>query len=146
MCTAPASDLGNWTCASDPRKYDSPLVLRSGGHVWLIARRHVTEDGHYDLQRRDLSQSEQYLFYQANYWNAPKRCAIWTVNPSDRTVTWLTDLPSRGDTCFPSAVARPEGDGWWLFDYTNDPEGPDRNWNQGQLDPTFIYQHHLRLQ
>jgi len=45
ICTAPADDLATWTCESDPRKYDSPLLFRRNGGVWLGARRHVTEDG-----------------------------------------------------------------------------------------------------
>lgn len=145
VCSAPADQLGQWTCTPDPRKFDSPLLIRSGGHVWLMARRHLAEDGHYDLARRDLTQSEQYLFYQAKYWNAAKRCAIWIVDPIARTIDWMADLPSKGDTCFPSAVRAPENHGWWLFDYTNDLDGPDLNWNQGQLAPTFIYRHHLHL-
>lgn len=146
ICTAPADDLGTWTCGLDPRKYDSPLVLRDAGRVWLIARRNVTEDGHYDLGLDGLSLEQQALQYQATYWNQPKRCAIWQVDPDSRSVTWVADLPSRGDTCFPSAVRNPDDDGWWLFDYTSNPDGDDVAWLQGQTSPTFIYQHDVRFE
>jgi len=146
ICTAPADDLGTWTCGLDPRKFDSPLVLRDAGGVWLIARRNVTEDGHYDLGQTDLPVEEQALNYQAAYWNERKRCAIWSVDPEARTVTWLQDLPSRGDTCFPSAVRAPDDAGWWLFDYTNDPDGDDLVWLQGQTSPTFVYRHDIRFE
>lgn len=146
VCTAPASALDDWTCAADPRKYDSPLLLREGAAVWLIARRNVTDDGHYDLGRTDLPIPDLALQYQVAYWNAPKRCAVWRVDPKARAVTWAADLPSRGDTCFPSAVRPPDRpDAWWVFDYSNDPDGPDLDWLQGQTSPTWIHQHTVVL-
>ncbi len=146
ICTASADALGDWQCTHDPRKFDSPLLFRSAGHIWLIARRHLTETGHYDLDRSDLPQASQYLLYQGEYWNAPKRCAIWSVNRDSKSVHWITDLPSRGDTCFPSIVSAPQNDGWWLFNYSNDPQGDDLNWNQGQLAPTAVFMHHVVLE
>lgn len=61
ICRAPADDLADWTCASDPRKYDSPLLFVEGGAVWLVARRNLTDTGLYDLDRDDLSMADQYL-------------------------------------------------------------------------------------
>ena len=152
ICTASADALGDWQCAHDPRKFDSLLLLRSEGRIWLIARRNVTETVHYALGRRDLPQASQYLLYQGQYllyqgqyWNAPKRCAIWHVDPARQTVDWVEDLPSRGDTCFPSAIKAPHKKGWWLFNYSNDPQGDDLNWNQSQLTPNAIFMHHIHF-
>ncbi|MCB9681007.1 MAG: exo-alpha-sialidase [Alphaproteobacteria bacterium] len=144
VCTAPADDLGTWTCAADPRKYDSPLVLASGGRVWLVGRRTLTEEGHYDLGRDDLSTSEKYVLYQGTYWQSPKRCSLWTVDPDTRTVAWVDDLPSKGDTCFPDAVEAGT-DQWVLYNYSSDPEGPELSWIQGQGGPTGIWRADVTL-
>ena len=66
------------------------------------------------------------------------------VDPDSLDVTWLADLPSRGDTCFPALV--PEGDGrWTVYNYTSSLDGPDLPWFAGQLRPTSIYALDLRV-
>jgi len=148
ICRAPADAVGDWTCASDPRKYDSPLVFRSaraaraGADIWLIARRNVSDTGRYDLGREDLSMSERYVAYQSDYWVHPKRCALWRVDPGALAVSHVMDLPSRGDTCFPEAVPLAPGREL-VFNYTSpipaDPSTPDIDWITGQTEPTIIY-------
>lgn len=142
VCTAPPGDLGTWTCASDPRKYDSPLIIDDEGEIWLVARRNVTETGHYDLGLEG-ERSERYLQYQANYWGQPKRCSVWRVSAEDRKVEWALDLASRGDTCFPEAL--PDGDGWLLYNYSSPIDGPDPSWLEGQNGLTHIYRQRLIL-
>ena len=143
VCTAPASSLGDWTCSPDPRKYDSPLTFQAEGRVWLIARRNVTEDGHYDLGL-DLPRAEAYLRYQAEYWGEPKRCALWEVLPDERRVEHVLDLPSKGDTCFPELI---EVDGELVvYNYSSDPDGPDWAWFEGQVRPTGIYRQVIRFE
>jgi hypothetical protein len=137
VCTAPADDLGNWDCLSDPRKYDSPLLFRAAGKVWLVGRRNLTDDGLFDLGRDDLDHADQYLDYQVAYWQEPKRCSLWEVDPATRTVTWALDLPSRGDTCFPDR--RDLGDVQEIWNYTSPLDGPDLSWIEGQNGPTDIY-------
>lgn len=139
ICRASASDLGNWVCASDPRKYDSPLMFRHGPTVYLVARRNVTETGNYDLFMRDKSHKEQTETYEVTYSFNPKRCSVWRVDPDTLTVEFLVDLPSKGDTCFPTYL--PAGPGEIdLYNYTNDYTGEqDYFWIQGQGLPTFIY-------
>ena len=144
ICRAPAGDLSNWDCKGDPRKYDSPLVFKRGDDVWLVGRRNVTDDGAYDLNKAELDPTEQYYDYQLNYWNAPKRCALWSVDPVALEVTWVLDLPSRGDTCFASVLDT--DDGLLLYNYSSDPNGPDVSWIEGQTSPTFIHRMILDLQ
>lgn len=140
ICHAPASDLGAWTCAPDPKKYDSPLVFRHGEEVYLVARRNVTETGNYDLFERSLSPKDQTQTYLIEYSFAPKRCALWRVDPGTLAVTWLFDLPSRGDTCFPSMLPGATDDEVWIYNYTNAYDGDtDYNWIVGQGKHTFIY-------
>ena len=144
ICHAEASALGTWRCANDPRKYDSPLVFRHGDQVWLVGRRTLGEDGRYDLGREDLPPAQQWALYQSTYWNSPKRCALWRVDPGTLAVTHALDLPSAGDTCFASVVPLGRGQ-YLLYNYSSPFEDPDRTWIQGQNAPTFIYRTTLTL-
>ncbi len=138
ICRAEANALGDWTCTADPRKYDSPLVFAHEDHIYLIGRRNVTETGAYDLGMDDLSAASQTLMYQADYWQHPKRCSLWEVDPEALVVEFLMDLPSRGDTCFPSAID--QGDGSFLvYNYTSPLDGEDVSWLEGQQGQTIIY-------
>jgi hypothetical protein len=138
ICTAAADALGEWECAHDPRKYDSPLVFTQGQRVFLVARRNVTETGYFDLGRSDLPADERFLAYQLAYWETPKRCAIWEVDAETLTVQHLTDLPSAGDTCFPSLLRISENE-VELWNYTSPLADPDISWFEGQTGETFIY-------
>ncbi len=97
ICSAPAESKGQWTCAHDPRKYDSPLIFVQGSRILLVGRRNVTETGNFDLGRTDLPAAERFLAYQLDYWETPKRCALWDVDPSTLEVSHIVDLPSAGD-------------------------------------------------
>jgi len=139
VCRAEADAPGAWDCASDPRKYDSPLLFRHGAEVYLLGRRNLTETGHYNLGLAELHPFLQTLLYEADYWFRPKRCSLWRVDPGAREVSFVLDLPSAGDTCFPAMV--PLGGGRYLvYNYTSPLEGGhDPFWLEGQLGPTHIY-------
>jgi hypothetical protein len=142
VCRGEADALGDWTCQADPKKYDSPLVFSHGERIWLIARRNVTETGAYDLEMRDLDPRDQTTAYSLDYWQHPKRCSLWEVNPDSLQVEWVLDFPSRGDTCFASIL--PDGDGrYTVYNYSSDPEGEDLSWLSGQTRPTQIYKQDL---
>lgn len=137
ICTAPKEDITAWTCKHDPRKYDSPLLLKYAGEIYLIGRRNVTEDGYYDLGRDEDPYDAKLAYYQLEYWNKPKRCALWHYNRTALRIDFLLDFPSKGDTCFPSILWRGE-DSFVLYNYSNDINGPDVSWHDGQLGDTFI--------
>jgi hypothetical protein len=138
VCRGEAAAPADWTCAYDPKKYDSPRMFRHGDQTFLLARRNVTETGHYDTGRDDLDRSEQYLQYQLDYWGTPKRCALWQVDAEALEVTHVLDLPTRGDTCFPEI--EPLGDGRYLIaDYTSPPDGEDLAWQPAQVGQTQVY-------
>lgn len=140
ICRAEAKDLGKWTCKPDPKKYDSPIVFREGDRVFLIGRRQVTESGNYDLMMRELSQKEQTGKYQVEYSFTPKRCALWEVDPEKLEVSFVVDLPSHGDTCFPGVIPHGEGN-YSVYNYTSplDALADDYIWIKGQGLPTHIY-------
>jgi len=142
ICRGEPGALAQWACVHDPKKYDSPLVFSHGERIWLIARRNLTDTGHFDLQMRDLEHSQQTMAYSLNYWQQPKRCSLWEVDPDVLVVQWVLDFPSRGDTCFASIL--PAGEGrYTVYNYSSDPQGDDLSWLDGQLQPTQIYKQDL---
>lgn len=137
VCRAEADALGDWECVGDPRKYDSPLLFRHGDGVWLIGRRNVSETGHYDLGEGETP-AQRTSRNLLNYSNRPKRCSLWRVDPEALTVSFVLDLPSKGDTCFASVV--PEGDNaYTVYNYTSPLDGRDVPWLVGQSGHTLIY-------
>lgn len=155
ICRGEAGAEAVWRCVVDPRKFDSPLVFREGKNVYLLARRNLSETGNYDLNydRRPLADggdgrplADQAASNQIGYWTKPKRCALWQIDPDALTVTFILDLPSRGDTCFPSAVRRAAHD-FLVYNYSSpiDAGGEDPTWMKGQIGPTLIYRQRLQL-
>jgi len=140
LCRAPAGDLTRWTCKNDKRKYDSPLVFRVGAEVYLIGRRNLTETGHYDLERRDLTIPGQELTYQLDYRGKPKRCSLWRWVKGEDRIAYVLDLPSKGDTCFASVIDGERPNERIVYNYSSDLDIPgEPTWGQGQIGPTHIY-------
>lgn len=144
ICRAEPDELGQWICAADPRKYDSPLVFGHDGDVYLVGRRQVANDGLFDLGLDELSHDEQLLEYQTTYWGTPKRCAVWKVDPDALTVEHVLDLPSNGDTCFASVVPLSDTQ-YLLYNYTSPLDDPELSWRDGQFGTTSIYRTVLTL-
>ena len=137
LCRAEADSLGQWNCVNDPRKYDSPLMFRHGADVYILGRRNLNGSGYYDLGYDDLPITAQHLLYELEYWLFPKRTSLWKLNPETLDVSWVLDLPSRGDTCFPGLI-RESDDRFMIYNYTSPLDGPDVAWVAGQLGPTSI--------
>jgi len=144
ICRAEADALDDWSCAPDPRKYDSPLVFAHKSEIYLVGRRQVANDGLFDLGMDELSAEDQLLEYQAEYWNTPKRCALWRVDGDALSVEHVLDLPSNGDTCFASVVPL-NGEQYLLYNYTSPLDDLELPWNDGQFGPTYIYRTTLTL-
>jgi hypothetical protein len=140
LCTAPPGDSMAWECPdeSNPERYDSPRMFTHGGEVWLLARRDV--DGPYDQGREDLTFQEQRLRYLLDYSARPKRTALYRVDRELLRVEHVFDLPSAGDTAFPSVV-KLGPHRFLVANYSSPVEDPDRTWLQGQLsgEGTGIY-------
>ena len=138
LCSAPPTDITDWTCSYDPRKFDSPLVFSHNGEIWLLARRQVANGGRYDLGASFLDRDQQLLVNQAAYWVTPKRLALWKVDTTHGVVNWVADLPSRGDTAFPGIVWTGP-DSLTVYNYSSPPGDDSIAWVAGQLGPTNIY-------
>jgi hypothetical protein len=144
ICRADTPGPRGWRTRAVANKLDSPLLFRDGDDVFLVARRQVAFGGRYDLGWRRLSPPRRTRAYQLLYWLTRKRTAVWRVDPDALDVTWLLDLPSRGDTCFPAIVADGPGD-YTLYNYSSPLDGWDRPWLAGQLGRTEIHSFKLRV-
>jgi hypothetical protein len=60
-------------------------------------------------------------------------------------LAFVLDLPSRGDTCFASALPGVRPDEVVIYDYSSDVHGPDLPWAAGQRRDTYVYRHVLRF-
>ena len=63
------------------------------------------------------------------------------MDPDLLEVSWVADIPSKGDTCFPELIETDAGP--VLYNYSSDPDGPELTWLEGQLAPTNIYRMRL---
>ena len=149
VCRAEPGAWADWTCTHDPRKYDSPLMLRAGGQSWLIGRRSLGNEGLFDLGAPAKTIADVYTSYQLAWWSAGKRCALWRVDSKSGSVSFVLDLPSAGDTCFASALpVAGEARAFTVYNYTSpldDRSRLDIKWLQGQLGQTRIYRARLDL-
>ena len=125
VCFAPADDLANWSCPmmSDPLRYDSPEMFRHGDDFYLVGRRDV-----FDGDPSVVDPTE----YITQYSSRPKRTAIYRVNTAERRVEHIVDLPSAGDTSFPS-IRRTGPHTFLLANYTSPLDEPDISWFEGQV-------------
>jgi diadenosine tetraphosphatase ApaH/serine/threonine PP2A family protein phosphatase len=79
------------------------------------------------------------------YITTAKRCSLWRFIPGEDRLGFILDLPSRGDTCFPSLLRGDDPDQIVIYDYSSDIEGPELPWSAGQRRETYVYRHELRF-
>jgi hypothetical protein len=141
---SPGGRADDWATRHFAHKLDSPYAFRCGDHVLVLARRQLFAHGRYDLGWTWPEPSARTLAYHAIYWATRKRSALWHVDPDTLELTWVADIPGRGDTCFPALVDH--GDGrFTVYNYTSPLGSLDRPWIVGQLAPTQIIEHDLRI-
>lgn len=140
VCTAPASDITDWTCRGDTRRLDSPYVFTRGKSVWVVARRQPNFGGNYDLGIPNLPDTDaQFAAYDAAYAATTKRCSLWRINPTTREFDPVIDVPGWGDTCYPQLIRQRHGRSL-LYNYTSPLDGSDEPWGTAlTVDRTLIY-------
>lgn len=138
ICRAEPGALADWKCVPDLKKYDSPLVFKHGSDIYLVGRRNVSKTGYFDLKKGKDTDPKAGLNYSIDYWRRPKRCSIWKVDPVELKVSFMDDLPSKGDTCFPSVIPMSENE-YMLYNYSSPVDGKDVSWHEGQQGHTYIY-------
>ncbi|MFO0549500.1 MAG: hypothetical protein U0271_14000 [Polyangiaceae bacterium] len=144
VCHASSTDLSKWTCTHDKRKFDSPLLFEHDGEIYLIARRNLAQEGAYATD--SIVNTDQYVLTQAAYSCSRKRCSIWRYVKGEDRIAYVTDLPSWGDTCFPSVISGEKPDEVIVYDYsaplTNSRE---ERWCEAQTHYTQVYRHVLHF-
>lgn len=154
LCRAPGDAPTAWRCRSDARKYDSPFAFAHDGEVYVVARRHLRGDGRFDRgigAEHGVGRVLRTLWNHASYSTSRKRCSLWRfVAAPDRDehhldLAFVLDLPSRGDTCFPSVIPGSAPGEWIVYDYSSPLDGRDVRWIEGQLGETRIYRHTLQF-
>lgn len=138
------SSLEGWTCTSDRRKYDSPLVFEQGGEIYVAGRRNLTADGRYGVSTRAGALGT--IQNELAYITTAKRCSLWHWNKLEQRLGFVLDLPSRGDTCFPSRLEGGDASRVVIYDYSSDIDGPELPWAAGQRRPTYVYRHELAFE
>lgn len=144
ICRAEAGSPGQWECVNDPRKYDSPLMFVHDNQAYLLGRRNLTASGNYDLGLIGLSPLVYRLLNELAYWLAPKRCSLWKIDRDSLEVSFVLDLPSKGDTSFPGILNNGSGS-FEIYNYTSPLDGPDVVWVDGQRGPTWIVRSSLQF-
>ncbi len=140
LCTAPADEPTRWTCPaeSSAERYDSPRMFVHEGELWLLARRDI--GGPYDQGLSELSFEDQRRTYLLDYSSRPKRTALYRIDRDNHEVVHVQDLPSAGDTAFPSVLPLDEHR-FLVANYSSPLDDPDLTWLAGQVsdDGTGIY-------
>lgn len=147
VCWAPSGAWTEWNCIADRRKFDSPVMFYHDGEAYLIGRRNLSETGDYDLMTEG-NLVEQSVANQSVYGRTSKRCSLWRLEQTTGRFAFILDLPSQGDTCFPSVLRAtdPSDDGaFYVYDYTSPLQGEDPGWREGQRGQTIIVRHELRF-
>jgi hypothetical protein len=143
ICQSMGDSLVDWRCVYTPKKYDSPLLFSYKENIYLVARRNLNKTGDYNLGISWLPKQAQTIVYELMYWLTPKRCSLWQLNKTNLEISFLTDLSSKGDTCFPAMTQ--SNDELYLYNYTSPPDGPELSWLRGQLGKTSIYRVKITL-
>ena len=145
VVTAGPATPGEWSFPdrSDPSKYDSPRLFRHGNDVYLLARRDLgpPPGARFEAVPAGLRR----LLVWASYSLQPKRTALYRLDPVKRRFEVVLDLPSAGDTAFPSVV-RLSPHEFLVANYSSAFRHEDRSWLWGQLNGTGIYFVRLRFE
>lgn len=62
----------------------------------------MSGDGRYDVSGR--TGAVGIIQNEVSYITTAKRCAVWRWVKGEDRLAFVMDLPSRGDTCFPSKL------------------------------------------
>jgi hypothetical protein len=138
VATADPATPGSWVFPrrADPHRFDSPRLFRHGQDIYLVARRDLGPP--VGTRFEGATGGWRKLLVWASYSMQPKRTAIYRLEPGARRFEFVQDLPSAGDTAFPS-IARLGAHEFLIANYSSAFRHPDRPWLWGQLNGTGIY-------
>lgn len=134
VARAHRDSLSQWHTRFTKRKYDSALMFRHEGSIYVVARRHLKGDAT-KVEHPNRRQRRRNLI---RYSLSRKRTALYRLDQAQMRLQHVMDFPGCGDTAFP-AIARISDHRYLLLNYSNDITGKDRTWISGQLKPTYVY-------
>jgi hypothetical protein len=145
VATAEPATPGTWRFPdrSNPSRFDSPRLFRHGQDIYLVARRDLGPPA--GTRFAGAPGVTRKLLVWASYSLQPKRTALYRLDPTSRRFDLVLDLPSAGDTAFPSIV-RLSADEFLVANYSSAFRHADRTWLWGQLNGTGIYFVRLRFE
>lgn len=145
VASAEPGTPGSWRfpALSDPSRFDSPRLFRHGRDVYLVARRDLGPP--LGTRFASVPGEARKLLLWASYSLQPKRTALYRLDPVARRFVRVLDLPSAGDTAFPS-IARLSPHEFLVANYSSAFRHTDRTWLWGQLNGTGIYFVRLRFE
>jgi len=131
IVSAAKDRYGDWDfpSKSDPRRYDSPRLFRHGREIYMIARRDV--GGVFDWGYRFLPPSLRKWALLGAYSLRPKKTTLYWLDRNTRKAVPLADLPSAGDTAFPS-IERLGPNRFLIANYSSPLDRPGISWIKGQ--------------
>ena len=124
---------GEWKFpeVSNLNRYDSPRMFRHGKDLYLLARHDV--GGPFGNRAwRHLPFAWKKWVNLVRYSFRPKRTALYKINQQTKEVEFVQDLPSAGDTAFPSIVQM-DPDTFLIANYTSPIEKGKYSWIHGQI-------------
>jgi hypothetical protein len=138
VVSAEPDALADWRfpSRSDPSKFDSPRMFRHGRDIFLVARRQLGPA--FGTRFPSVSGAPRKLLEWTSYSLGPKRTAIYRLDQVARRFETIVDLPSAGDTAFPSIV-RLSPHELLIANYSSAFRHANRSWFWGQLNGTGIY-------
>src|SRR5262245_24957465 len=131
-----ALDAWLFSVPDESLKFDSPRLFRHGADVYVVARRNLGPP--FGARFPSLSGGPRRLLEWASYSVQPKRTALYWLDRTTRRVHTVVDLPSAGDTAFPSIV-RLSPHEFLIANYSSAFRHANRSWLWGQLNGTGIY-------
>lgn len=136
ICYAEKDKLYEWKTFRSKKKYDSSCMFRYKNDIYLIARRN--KDGNADKAPKWLPTPIIRGYNLTRYSLTPKTTALYKLNTTLKDFEHIIDLPGCGDNAFP-AITQAGPNSFYILNYSNNFDNPDRTWFSGQFSPTFIY-------
>ncbi len=122
---------------SSPDIFMSPKMFRHQTDLFLIGRRQLGKKP-FDRTPERWGMPIRRMANWLGYSFTPKATTLYQIDQATKKVHALFDLPSAGDTAFPSII-RLDAHRFLVANYTSRPDKRKISWIHGQLGQTYLY-------